>query len=82
MDQDPESTRDNMPADETLALFARALSLLLYENEGVVVYDDSTPPQRFVVYYADDSIQIVQTADDLGEGELVHIQQWGNFNPN
>jgi len=72
-------------AEAGMYLFARALSMLLYENEGIVVHveDEETGDlTKYIVYTAKGLVQVVETEKDLEEGEMVHMHNLGDINLN
>lgn len=67
-------------------IFARTLSLILQENEGMIVYlqgdmnffnDESV--QKVIVYKNQGKIRVIECDDDLPEGQFVIVH---DINPN
>jgi hypothetical protein len=67
-------------------IFARTLSLILQENEGMIVYlqgdmnffnDKSV--QKVIVYKNQGKIRVIECDDDLPEGQFVIVH---DINPN
>lgn len=67
-------------------IFARALAILLDDNQGVVValnektstiYDNEV--EKVIVYYKDELMRIAECNEDLEEGTIVMIP---DINPN
>lgn len=72
-------------AEAGMYVFARALSMLLYNNEGIVVYVDDEETEetiKYIVYNANGFMHIVETEKDLEEGEIVHMHNLGDINLN
>jgi hypothetical protein len=83
MDEDNDFNRED--AEDGLYLFARALSMLLYENEGIIVYaedEETGEPIKYIVYTSKGFVQVVETEQDLEEGEMVHMHNLGDINLN
>ncbi len=76
------------PADwlNSSLIFARSLSLILKENEGIVVdlkgdmfFDDEGKIKKVIAFKSGDVIRVIECEDDLKEGSWVIVH---DINPN
>jgi hypothetical protein len=85
MDEDDEDRYSHEEAEAGMYIFARALSMLLYNNEGIVIHvDDEETDEviKYIVYNSQGFVHVVETDKDLEEGEMVHMHNLGDINLN